>query len=200
MRSDAALSPRLERGPRLPLGQARRSLLHPADLRQPVRRGRRLRLLSDLVPQPQGERRVIGTKPRPQADRRRIRNGPQRSGGRRPKNFVASRGMRVKRLSNFLPLRAGPHLTFVSIQSPVTTALPAVWDPRRPNWLGLFPHSHNVRAASRRNPCGPKSAPVPQSVSHGTGTATLALTTHWISAPDRTRVFLGEIGPLFLSA
>ena len=42
-----------------------RSLLHPADLREPVRRGRRRRLLADLVPQPQVQRRVIGAKAPP---------------------------------------------------------------------------------------------------------------------------------------
>ncbi len=46
----------LQRGPRLPLGQAGRSELHRPDLRQP-RRGRR-DLQPHLVPQPQAERRV----------------------------------------------------------------------------------------------------------------------------------------------
>ena len=50
----ARLVKALERGPRLNLGQARRSLLHPADLVEPVRCGKRLRLLADLVTQPKG--------------------------------------------------------------------------------------------------------------------------------------------------
>ncbi len=41
------------------------SSLHPADLRQPVRRGRRRRQLADLVREPQGQRRVIGAKAPP---------------------------------------------------------------------------------------------------------------------------------------
>ena len=52
------------RGPRLPLGQARRSLLQPADLREPVRRRRRRRLLPDLVPAAQ-ERRVSSVRQAP---------------------------------------------------------------------------------------------------------------------------------------
>jgi hypothetical protein len=58
----AAWSKRSKRGPRLPLAQARRSELHGAHLRQPLRgRGRR-GLKPDLVPRPQGQRRVSRTR------------------------------------------------------------------------------------------------------------------------------------------
>ena len=52
--------------------------LHAADLREPVRRSRRRRrLLADLVPQPQGQRRVIGAEAPP------TRAGPFESCSRR---------------------------------------------------------------------------------------------------------------------
>jgi hypothetical protein len=48
----------LQRGPRLPLGQAGRSFVQRSDLRQPLRRRGRRRLHPHLVPRPPAERRL----------------------------------------------------------------------------------------------------------------------------------------------
>jgi hypothetical protein len=75
----------LERGPRLSLGQARRSELQCADLREPLRRRRRRDLHPDLVPQPQAQRRLSELKQRRLALRSgafpRAQDGPARSRG-----------------------------------------------------------------------------------------------------------------------
>ena len=48
----------LQRGPQLPVGQARRPELQRSDLREPLRRRRRRELHAHLVARPQGQRRL----------------------------------------------------------------------------------------------------------------------------------------------